>query len=172
MLCYALSIKGREGCEMEDILKIKKAANALFATVSIVLLWFIVQTVRGFLLNTAEWYAVGVVSFSVGVLILTTILLFALALLYTIRRDGTPFQRKNVTRLKTIGVLLVALEPYMLFAQWVSNRLYPIILSDGARIETHSSMGGTIIAAGLVVYCVSLVFDYGISLQRQVDETL
>ena len=29
-----------------------------------------------------------------------------------------------------------------------------------------------IIVLGLVVYCIALVFEYGISLQNQVDETL
>ena len=157
---------------MANILKIKKAAIALFAAVSLVLLWFIIQTVRGVMLNKGEWYAPSIATFCLGALILAATLVFALTLLHSIRKDETPFNRKNVARLKIIAVLLIVLEPYMLIAQWVFHKFYPIILSDGTSIEMHSSMGGTILVTGLVVYCISLVFDYGISLQKQVDETL
>ncbi|MCL2568083.1 MAG: hypothetical protein FWE12_01430 [Oscillospiraceae bacterium] len=34
------------------------------------------------------------------------------------------------------------------------------------------SLGEAVLAAGLVIYCVALMFKYGISLQAQVDETL
>ena len=157
---------------MENTKKIKNAATVLFAIVSLSLLWFIIRTVEGFMINTAEWHAQSIASIAIGILISAAILIFALMLLYTIKKDESPFNKKNVTRLKIIAVLLVVLEPYLLIAQWVMHKLYPIILNDGTMIESHSSMGGTVIAAGLVVYCVSLVFDYGISLQKQVDETL
>ena len=157
---------------MEHTQKIKRAAMALFAVVSLLLLLFVAQTVRGLLMNTAGWNPPSIASVSIGALILAATLIFALTLLYTLRRDETPFHKKNVTRLKVIAVLLMILEPYLLLAQWVMHTYYPVILSDGSRIETHSTMGGTILAAGIVVYCISLVFDYGISLQKQVDETL
>jgi len=157
---------------MANTQKIKKAAIALFTAVSLVLLWFIIQTIRGIVLNMAEWQVPTVATFSIGVLLVIATLIFAFMLLHSIKNDETPFNGKNVTHLKIIAVLLIALEPYLIIVQWIFHNFYPIVLSDGISIETHSSMGGSIIAAGLVVYYIALVFDYGISLQQQVDETL
>lgn len=157
---------------MADIKKIKRTALVLFAMASLVLLWFIIHTVRGFVLNTAEWYAASVAVFSIGVLIMSSTLVIALILLFATRKDETPFNLKNVGRLKAIAVLLVVLEPYQFVSEWVSNKYYPIFLNDNTVVSVHTSWGGCILVAGLVVYCVSLVFEYGISLQKQVDETL
>jgi len=39
-------------------------------------------------------------------------------------------------------------------------------------ITTSYFPSGVIVVVGIVVYCVALVFMYGISLQKQTDETL
>lgn len=157
---------------MTDTKKIKRTALTLFAAASLALLLFIVQMVRGFVLNTAEWYVAGIATFSIGVLIMSATLVIALILLLSIRRDETPFTMKNVKRLKAIAILLAALEPYQLVSEWIFNNLYPIVISDNTTVSVHTSWGGCIFAAGLVVYSISLVFEYGIYLQNQIDETL
>ena len=157
---------------MAKIEKIKKTATVLVMAAGLVFLWFIFKTVKGVITNVAEWHLASVLTFSAGALILAAALALSISLLYTVKQDETPFIRKNVARLKIIAALLVALEPYMLIAQWVYNKYYPIVLADGISAEVHFSLGGSVFAAGLVVYCISLVFDYGIALQTQVDETL
>ena len=157
---------------MKDIKNLKKAAIALFIAVSVMLLLFTFQTLRDTARYTSGLNAPSVATALIGVLILAASMVFALTLLSTIRKDETPFSPKNVRHLKVIAALLVILEPYLLAAQWCLHRFYPIVLSDGTTVETHSTMGGTIFAAGFVVYCVALVFEYGIILQQQADETL
>ena len=105
-------------------------------------------------------------------LIVLAILVIALVLLFSIRKEETPFHLKNVRRLKVIAILLMSLEPYHFISEWISNHFYPMVLSDHTAVSVHTSWGGSILVAGLVVYCISLVFEYGISLQKQVDETL
>lgn len=157
---------------MSDTKKIKRTASVLFAVTSLVLFWCIIQTVRSFILNTAGWYTASIAAFSIGVLIILATLVIALILLFSTRKDETPFNLKNVKRLKAIAILLVTLEPYQFVSEWVFDNFYPIVLSDNTAVTVHTSWGGCILVAGLVVYCISLVFEYGISLQKQVDETL
>lgn len=157
---------------MVTIKKIKRVAFVLFAAVSLVSLWFIIDSVRSLLLITSEWNAVSVAFTSIGALITLLILIIALITLYSTKADETPFNRKNVKRLRAMAILLAIYEPFFLIYQLVFQKLYPIVLADGTSVTVHSSMGGVVLVAGLVVFCVSLVFEYGISLQQQVDETL
>jgi len=157
---------------MTDTKKIKRTASVLFSVASLVLLWFTIQAIRGFVLNTATRHTANIVIFSIGVLIVLSTLVIALVLLFSTRRDETPFNLKNIKRLKAIALLLVVLEPHMLLSQWVLNKYSPIVLSDNITVSVHTSLGGGVFVAGLVVYCIALVFEYGISLQKQVDETL
>lgn len=157
---------------MADTKKIKRAVLGLFIAVSLVLLWFIIDNVRGLSLITAEWNTASVALTSIGALIILATLIIALITLYSIKANETPFNMKNVKRLRAMAILLAIYEPYFLINQIVFRKLYPIVLTDGISIEVHSTIGGVVLAAGLVVYCVSLVFEYGISLQQQFDETL
>jgi len=157
---------------MANTKKIKRATVGLFIAVSFVLLWFIIDNVRGLLQVTSEWNVTSVILTFIGALIILGTLVTALTTLYSIKKDETPFNIKNVKRLRTMAVLLIAYEPYFLINQIVFRKLYPIVLADGSSIEVHSTIGGAALVAGLVVYCISLVFEYGISLQQQFDETL
>ena len=155
---------------METTRKIKTTANVLFLVVSLVLLWFIVITAWGgfrYAVPVGESPHPGRVLVDiVRVLVLLSILICALTVLLAIRKDETPFNVKNVRLLKRIAILLMVVEPYEVFAGWITS------LFSSPRIMTLYLPAGCVFAAGLVVYCVSLVFDYGISLQKQIDETL
>ena len=83
----------------------------------------------------------------------------------------------NIERIKrTARVVFGAIS----VAQHIYNRLNPIVIVNtnefGVEVTTTTSVtsnhGGVILTAGLVIYCVALVFHYGISLQKQADETL
>lgn len=157
---------------MTNTKKIKRTAFGLFIVVSLVLLWFIINNVRSLLLNTTEWNAVSIAFTSIGALITLAALTIALIMLYSIKADETPFNLKNVKRLRAMAIFLIIYEPYFLIYQAIFRKLYPLVLADGTSITVHSTIGGVVLVAGLVVYCVSLVFEYGISLQQQFDETL
>ena len=157
---------------MESIQKIKKSAKALFLVIIFVFVWHLFQMFKVFFPRADELNAFTVLSSLASTLIWAAIFVFSLLILYTVKNHETPFHKKNVIRLKIIAGLLAALEPYLLLLQRLSHLFYPIIVDDGIKVEVYSSMGGMVFATGLVVYCISLVFDYGISLQTQVDETL
>jgi len=157
---------------MADIKKIRKAAFVLFIVLGLVLLWTVTSCVRNVLWYTTEWNAVTITNTLGGMLLVIAILTICLVILRSTRLDETPFNHRNVKWLKVVAALLVIFEPYMYLSQKIMYTFYPIILPDNTSIEIHSSLGGIVFAAGLVVYCVSLVIAYGISLQTQVDETL
>lgn len=157
---------------MANTKKIKRTALGMFIAVSLVLLWFIIDNVRGLLLVTAQWNTASIVLTLIGTLITLAPFAIALITLYSIKADESPFTMKNVKRLKAMALLLVIYEPYFLISQAISQKLYPIVLADGSSVTVDSTIGGVVLTAGLVVYCVSLIFEYGISLQRQFDETL
>ena len=171
MLFYVHQNKG--GHKMAEIKKIKRATFALFTAISLTLVWFIIDSIINLLRTTVQWNAASVSATAVCALIMLAIFSIALFLLKSVRADETPFNPKNVKRLKAIALLLVVFEPYMVMHGWLMQKLYPIVLEGGTiSVSARSSLGGVVFAAGLVVYVIALVFAYGISLQQQVDETL
>jgi len=118
--------------------------------------------------------AMGFVSVAltcVQAFIMLAIFIIALITLRSMKSDETPFNRKNVKRLKAMAILLVIYEPYLYLYTFILGKLHPIVIGD-FTVEPRSTLSGMFVIAGIVVYCVALVFEYGISLQRQFDETL
>lgn len=99
------------------------------------------------------------------------VLFFVSRFLQSIKSGDTPFTAKNVRRLKTVSILLIAVEPVQLIFQSVLNAVRPLT-ADGKKMVTVSSAGGIVLILGLVVFCLALVFEYGAELQKQSDETL
>jgi hypothetical protein len=97
------------------------------------------------------------------------ILFLSAKFLQTLKKK-TPFLHKNVKRLKIISILLIAVEPVQFLLQKIGNFVRPSI--DGTKEVIFTSFGGIILAMGLVVFCLALVFEYGVELQKQSDETL
>ena len=159
---------------MSETKRIKKTAPVLLIIVGAVILLFAIQLVRAIVFNIegSGWNAFTVVSHIIGIIFVLALLGIGANLLYSIRKDATPFDKKNVIKLKAIAILLIVYEPYYYLAEYLMNRFRPIILSDGSLITLSSPLNGVIFVTGLVMYCVALIFQYGISLQNQVDETL
>ena len=153
---------------------LSKTATVMLAIIGALFLWSVIQQIRGFILNL-EFGGLSpfIVTNYIAVFVITIALLsISLNLLYSIRKEETPFNKKNVGKLKAIAIILVAKEILRVIAERVFNRFFPIILDDGSQIVVESILSGIVITIGLVVYCIALVFQYGISLQDQVDETL
>jgi len=160
----------------------KRTALVLLVIAGFVILWFTFQQVRGIyytittMLNTVGdmssfLFLYFAVSFA-GVPIMLASLIIGFSLLNSIRKDETPFLRKNVTKLKIVAFLLVAFELYMFISQRVINSLFIRYADPNMKYVVEVSLGGVVVVLGLVVFCIALVFEYGISLQNQVDETL
>ena len=99
------------------------------------------------------------------------VLFVASSLLRSIKSDDTPFISKNTKRLKIISFLLVAIEPIQMILGAIFNVIRPLT-ENGEKIISVTSMGGMVIILGLIVFCIALVFERGIELQKQSDETL
>ena len=178
---------------MSNPKQVKKSATVLIGITVVILLLFIVQEARTIILSMGgyQWRTVSLAGYIAMILFVFVSLAMSMSLLYSIKQDASPFSYKNVKKLKIIAVLLIAFEPLHYLSQWVFNRLFPTFI-EGAELIIHTSLGdatpiadatavmvasyttlgGVVLAAGLIVYCVALVFQYGISLQNQVDETL
>jgi uncharacterized membrane protein len=92
-------------------------------------------------------------------------------LLQSLKSNSTPFTKENVKRLKMISILLIAIEPVQMIFGSIGNALRPLT-ANGEKVMSVTSMGGMVIVLGLIVFCLSLVFEHGVELQKQSDETL
>jgi len=112
----------------------------------------------------------------IGTLLLLSMLALSLILLFSVKKDESSFSQKNVKLLKGIAVALIAFEPFGLLMQRIRPALIPPPPSSDGLImlysTTFTTLAGFVFTAGLIVYCIALVFEHGISLQKQIDETL
>lgn len=83
----------------------------------------------------------------------------AVRLLLDMRKGETPFTGQNGRRIRRTGILLMVIEPLLLLKG---------LLSGGELPEVY----GISFAAGLIMYNVALLFEYGSHLQQESDETL
>jgi hypothetical protein len=95
------------------------------------------------------------------------LLYFARALFANIEREGTPFTDPNVKLLVIIGIVsLVQAFAVPIIAGIVINAT-----GTEALFGDSSSSGASLIMA-LFVFALSLVFKYGVELQKEADTTL
>lgn len=85
----------------------------------------------------------------------------AIRLLLGVRKADSPFTELNGKRIGTIGICFMLMEPL--------DFLYSGIFHADWSVE---NFGGLAFSAGLVLYCISLIFRYGCELQQESDETL
>ena len=175
---------------MENTQKIKKSAFVLLVAVCLVMLYHIIVFViniatHGFVLYPALFLPdAPEVQFSLAknilyymqTLIMLSVQICAAFLLMSIKKDETPFRLRNVKLLKSIAIMLMAFELLQVIAARIPLIGGSIVMDDGTTLAPVLSMtyfpSGVILVVGIVVYCVALIFNYGISLQKQSDETL
>ena len=167
---------------MSDTKKFRRTALVLSVIAGLVTLWFTFQQVRSiyFTLTFSSYFSDGTIfppytffaiSFA-SVPIMLASLIICFSLLHSIRKNETPFTRKNTIKLKVVAVLLVVFELCVFASQRIINTFFLRFADDSLMFVTEVSLGGVVAVLGMVVYCIALVFEYGISLQNQVDETL
>lgn len=93
------------------------------------------------------------------------IIVIAFKLLKSLKTDETPFTEANGRHIRNLAFLLICIDPVNFIFALISNFFSGQGFSD-------NSVNGTVLAAGLVLYCISLVFRYGCELQQESDETL
>ena len=96
------------------------------------------------------------------------ILFFVLFLLYRIfsdiSRNYTPFEKNHVIRMKKVAVLTLVV---CIFSNVFDNIANAILYG-----KTLMEINFVWLVVGIVIYCISYIFDYGYQLQTQSDETL
>jgi len=166
---------------MTSIKKLKRTATVMACIVGLVIMYVLVHGVAMYALGWGRseyvsWTLIAIVTIVTSWAILLSTLAISLSLLLTVIRDETPFNRRSVKCLKILAILLVVIEPFNYVASRLTRANFLAFMGYEDSLETmvsvHISFGGFILVAGLVVYCVALIFDYGITLQKQVDETL
>jgi hypothetical protein len=161
-----------------NTIKIKKISKGMLMFVRMLIVTFVLfvvyMTTKSYSINydnglLREIMALIVSSIPVCLIIAT---LFVVSmLLKSIEKDYTPFNCDNVKRLKVLSVLLMIFEPVQFISLKINDAIRPIIV-NGQRISFFTTLGGMIFTVGLVVFCLALIFEYGIELQKQSDETL
>ena len=106
------------------------------------------------------------------IILITTsiIMLLVLAIVYklmkAISNERTPFTIKNVKYIKSISILiLIAGLAVPVLENLVMKIAYP-------EAESSISINFFMVLAAIAMYCLSLVFQYGVYLQNESDQTL
>lgn len=149
--------------------RIRRAAGISLGILAVYLLLPLYLCGKNFYMGFLDGYhsAEGVGESSVWsmLVLLVAVVAIILAIVNSIRlllgmwRGETPFQPANGKRIRRIGIMLMLTEPLLLLEG---------ILSGGSLPEIY----GISFAAGLIMYNISLLFDYGAHLQQESDETL
>jgi len=154
--------------------KMKQTTLIPFGIISIVFLVYLILFARQIAQSAGNfnWNFAVVATIGGGFLIIAAAMVISLTLLHSIRKDESPFHYKTVKRLKAMAALLIIFEPFQFIGQHIVNRHNPIIIGEYRIVAVNVTNGGFILVTGLLIYCVSLVFEYGTSLQKEVDEIL
>lgn len=86
---------------------------------------------------------------------------------YEKAESTSPFQEEVVKRVKKIGILSIAM-PVVGFV--ITTIIYVVSLINGNPVNVSASIDGVII--GLVCLCLTQIFSYGASLEKEVDGLL
>lgn len=116
-----------------------------------------------------DYASITILLLSVIILVVISffILLTTYMLLSAIGRGRTPFTIQNVKSLKLISL-------FLLLSGVVSSALNVVIEKVVASnvVFVQSSVDLTPIFAAIIVYCLALIFQYGVGLQEESDQTL
>lgn len=108
------------------------------------------------------WLLTLILIISVALIVIAIIpIVTAIQLLWGVRKADSPFTELNGKRIGTIGICFMLIEPLNFIYEAICNKVWDI-----------SEFNGLAFSAGLVLYCVSLIFRYGCELQQESDETI
>ncbi len=102
------------------------------------------------------WFAAAMIVVAIATLVIL------MRVMKAIRDEYTPFTKENVDRLRQLSILYV-ISPIVFVLIYLA---VPDVMSG-----ISSMIVGSLLVATLT-YCVSLIFRYGMILQKESDETL
>ena len=102
--------------------------------------------------------------------IMAAILFVASFVFKDIRREGTPFAKKNSNKIKVLSLLILAKAIIIPPLQCLAVIILTSMDDASTLFDFNLDLGYLVVAA--VFFCLALIFEYGAELQRQADETL
>lgn len=90
--------------------------------------------------------------------------------LETVTDGGSPFVPENVSRIKGIAILTALNGVIPQFISQIVLLVLAMVNKTGADLALEVEFSSLVMA--LVIWCVALIFEYGVTLQQRDDETL
>ena len=159
----------------KELLRLRKWAHGLFVLLVLLVvadtLWEgfkVVYYVRVTMDNEASAIQLGPTDFLTIAAMLayqTGMWIMAVVILRTLWTGETPFQMKNVRLMKALALVMALYVPCMRLLFYLQMRF------TGRTVSSLNSWFSMPVMAA-VVYSLALVFQYGVILQTQADETL
>lgn len=97
-------------------------------------------------------------------LLISVMIFLVHAIFCDIKEKNIPFLHKNTVRIKSIAVIAIILSIVGSYSDALVD-YYTI-----GELTWRINISGLII--GTIIYCISLIFNYGCDLQQEYDETL
>ena len=154
---------------MKDLNKLQKWAKVIFVITVFFFLgytfyWIVFMlTIKNY--SSADVIGSDYVVMSIFLACVDIVGVFAAALLRSIWTEETPFLMKNVRWLKLLALALLLSEPIGKLAIWCQRHF------TGHQIF-NTEIGWLFYPMAVIAYILALVFQYGVVLQTQADETL
>ena len=154
---------------MKDLNKLQKWAKVIFVITVFFFLgytfyWIVFMlTIKNY--SSADVIGSDYVVMSIFLACVDIVGVFAAALLRSIWTEETPFLMKNVRWLKLLALALLLSEPICKLAIWCQRHF------TGHQIF-NTEIGWLFYPMAIINYILALVFQYGVVLQTQADETL
>lgn len=154
---------------MKDLNKLQKWAKVIFVITVFFFLgytfyWIVFMlTIKNY--SSADVIGSDYVVMSIFLACVDIVGVFAAALLRSIWTEETPFLMKNVRWLKLLALALLFSEPICKLAIWCQRHF------TGHQIF-NTEIGWLFYPMAIIAYILALVFQYGVVLQTQADETL
>ena len=154
---------------MKDLNKLQKWAKVVFVItvfffLGYTLYWIVFMlTIKNY--SSADVIGSDYVVMSIFLACVDIVGVFAAALLRSIWTEETPFLMKNVRWLKLLALALLLSEPICKLAIWCQRHF------TGHQIF-NTEIGWLFYPMAVIAYILALVFQYGVVLQTQADETL
>ena len=154
---------------MKDLNKLQKWAKVIFVITVFFFLGYTLYWIV-FMLSIANYSSANVIGsdyvvMSIYLTCFDIVGFFAAALLRSIWTEETPFLMKNVRWLKLLALALLFSEPICKLAIWCQRHF------TGHQIF-NTEIGWLFYPMAIIAYILALVFQYGVVLQTQADETL
>ena len=154
---------------MKDLNKLQKWAKVVFVITVFFFLGYTLYWIV-FMLSIANYSSANVIGsdyvvMSIYLTCFDIVGFFAAALLRSIWTEETPFLMKNVRWLKLLALALLLSEPVCKFSIWCQQHF------TGHQIF-NTEIGWLFYPMAVIAYILALVFQYGVVLQTQADETL